>query len=149
MEYFRAARHSATLCCVAYCEHPGPSGATTYDPIHFCLLPFALLSVSWDVHAGCQEPAAAYRNPGVGSEYLNFEDLLSFLRTRNTRQYAIDSTKGVDEAMYVSLEGIDQWITIRGEDHQNPVLYLCTAVQATPQIHGHSFISQRGKSTSP
>jgi pimeloyl-ACP methyl ester carboxylesterase len=48
--------------------------------------------------------------------------LLSFLRTRNVRQYAIDSTKGVDEAMYVQLGGIEQWITIRGEDRQNPVL---------------------------
>jgi hypothetical protein len=31
--------------------------------------------------------------------------------------------------MYVSLGGIDQWITI----HQNPVLLFVTAVQATPQ----------------
>ena len=67
-----------------------------------------------------QQPPAAY--PGIDSEYRKLEDLLSFLRSRNARQYAIDSTKGVDEAMYVPLGGIDQWITIRGEDRQNPVL---------------------------
>jgi pimeloyl-ACP methyl ester carboxylesterase len=72
-----------------------------------------------DVAQGQQPPAAP---PGIDSEYRKFEDLLSFLRTRITQQYAIDSAKGVDEAMYVSLGGIDQWVTIRGEDRQNPVL---------------------------
>jgi pimeloyl-ACP methyl ester carboxylesterase len=66
-----------------------------------------------------QSPAAS---PGIDSEYRKFEDLLSFLRTRITQQYAIDSAKGVDEAMYVQVGGIDQWVTIRGEDRQNPAL---------------------------
>src|SRR5260370_40042439 len=34
----------------------GPPGATTYDPMHLCLLLFALLSVSRDVWASCQWP---------------------------------------------------------------------------------------------
>jgi pimeloyl-ACP methyl ester carboxylesterase len=51
-----------------------------------------------------------------------FDQTLSILRERNARQYAIDSVKGVDEATYVRLGGIDQWVTIRGEDRQNPVL---------------------------
>lgn len=37
---------------------------------------------------------------------------------------AIRSPKGVDEARYVRIGGIDQWIGIRGEDRDNPVI-LC------------------------
>ena len=81
----------------------------------FCLC----LGIFGQVAEGQQPPAAP---PGIDSEYRQFDDLLSFLRTRIARQYAIESTKGVDEAMYVQLGGIDQWITIRGEDRQNPVL---------------------------
>jgi hypothetical protein len=66
-----------------------------------------------------QPPAAA---PALDSEYRKFDEVLSVLRTCIARQYAIDSAKGVDEAMYVYLGGTDQWIIIRGEDRQNPVL---------------------------
>ena len=62
--------------------------------------------------------AADYNN----ADYRKLDQTLSFLRERNAKQYAIDSVKGVDEAMYVRLGGIDQWVTIRGEDRQNPVL---------------------------
>ncbi|HYS85005.1 MAG TPA: alpha/beta fold hydrolase [Bradyrhizobium sp.] len=37
---------------------------------------------------------------------------------------AIHSPTGIDEAMYVKIGGIDQWIQIRGQDRSNPVL-LC------------------------
>jgi pimeloyl-ACP methyl ester carboxylesterase len=77
------------------------------------------LGIFGQVAKGQQPPAAP---PGVDSEYRKFDDLLSFLRTRIAQQYAIDSAKGVDEAMYVHLGGINQWVTIRGEDRQNPVL---------------------------
>lgn len=85
-----------------------------------CLLLVCLCLGMFGQVAKSQQPPAA--PPGIDSEYRKLEDLLSFLRNRNARQYAIDSTKGVDEAMYVQLGGIDQWITIRGEDRQNPVL---------------------------
>ena len=67
-----------------------------------------------------QQPPAA--RSGTDSEYQKFDDALSLLRTRVAQQYAIDSAKGVDEAMYVHLGGIEQWVIIRGEDRQNPVL---------------------------
>jgi pimeloyl-ACP methyl ester carboxylesterase len=35
---------------------------------------------------------------------------------------AIRSANGVQEAMYVKIGGIDQWIQIRGEDRDNPVI---------------------------
>jgi pimeloyl-ACP methyl ester carboxylesterase len=54
---------------------------------------------------------AAYRN-----------GILTFIRNRNAKDYAIDPVKGIDEASYVSIGGIEQWVTIRGEDRNNPVL---------------------------
>ncbi|MGB9402186.1 MAG: alpha/beta hydrolase [Candidatus Acidiferrales bacterium] len=67
-----------------------------------------------------QQPPSSH--PGVDSEYRKFDDLLSFLRTRNAQQYAISSPKGIDEASYVTVGGIEQWITIRGQNRDNPVL---------------------------
>jgi pimeloyl-ACP methyl ester carboxylesterase len=55
-------------------------------------------------------------------EYRKFDELVSFLRARNTRQYAITSPRGIDEAQYVTIGGIEQWVTIRGWDRDNPVL---------------------------
>jgi len=59
------------------------------------------------VAKGQQPPAAP---PSIDSEYRKFDDLLSFLRTRNAQQYAISSRKGIDEASFVTLGGIEQWI---------------------------------------
>ena len=48
--------------------------------------------------------------------------MVSVLRARNAQRYAISSPKGIDEAQYVKIGGIEQWITIRGWDRDNPVL---------------------------
>jgi pimeloyl-ACP methyl ester carboxylesterase len=48
--------------------------------------------------------------------------LVSSIRARNARKYAISSPKGIDEAQYVEIGDIEQWITIRGWDRDNPVL---------------------------
>ncbi len=77
------------------------------------------LGMFGQVAKGQQVPAAP---PAIDSEYRKFEDLASFLRTRNAQQYAIASPKGIDEARYVTVGGIEQWITIRGRDRDNPVL---------------------------
>jgi pimeloyl-ACP methyl ester carboxylesterase len=58
----------------------------------------------------------------IDSEYRKFDELLSLLRSRNTQQFAIRSAKGIDEASFVSIGGIEQWVTIRGWDRDNPVL---------------------------
>lgn len=47
---------------------------------------------------------------------------LELLRARNARDYAILGPTSVDEGRYVTLGGIEQWITIRGEDRSNPVI---------------------------
>jgi pimeloyl-ACP methyl ester carboxylesterase len=50
------------------------------------------------------------------------DTVLAFIRQRNARDYAITTPNGIDEARYVEIGGIEQWITIRGEDRKNPVL---------------------------
>lgn len=55
-------------------------------------------------------------------EYRKLDALVSFIRARNAKQYAIRSDKGIDEASYVPIGGIEQWVTIRGQDRADPVL---------------------------
>src|SRR5579864_1714040 len=58
------------------------------------------------------------------AEFQKLEPALKFLRSRNARDYAITTPSGIDEANYVKIGGLEQWITIRGEDRKNPVLLL-------------------------
>jgi pimeloyl-ACP methyl ester carboxylesterase len=58
----------------------------------------------------------------IESEYRKFENLLSTLRARNTQEFKIASENGIDEASFVAIGGIEQWITIRGWNRDNPVL---------------------------
>jgi pimeloyl-ACP methyl ester carboxylesterase len=46
----------------------------------------------------------------------------AYLRRANERKVAIRTPNGIDEAKYVSVGGIKQWIQIRGDDRNNPVL---------------------------
>lgn len=81
---------------------------------------FCLCGGTFGQVAKGQQPPAA--RPAIDSEYRKFDELASFLRARNAQQYAISSTKGIDEASFVTVGGIEQWITIRGLDRDNPVL---------------------------
>ena len=56
------------------------------------------------------------------AEFQKLEPALNFLRERNARTYAITTPNGIDEATNVEIGGIEQWITIRGEDRNNPAL---------------------------
>ena len=40
----------------------------------------------------------------------------------NARALAITTRNGIDEAAFVRIGGIDQWVTIRGRDRDNPVI---------------------------
>jgi pimeloyl-ACP methyl ester carboxylesterase len=66
--------------------------------------------------ARAQQPAA------VDSEYRKLDGLLSIVRARNTEQFSVRPKNAIDEASYVSIGGIEQWVTIRGQDRANPVL---------------------------
>jgi pimeloyl-ACP methyl ester carboxylesterase len=75
------------------------------------------------VLAGAAAPAPRAQQPAqTESDLQKLEATLDFLRARNARDYAIASPNGIDEAKYVEVGGIEQWITIRGEDRRNPVL---------------------------
>jgi len=54
------------------------------------------------------------------------------------RTLAIDPKRGIDEALFVKIGGIDQAIQIRGEDRANPVLLV---------VHGGPGISMIGLTT--
>ena len=63
------------------------------------------------------------RQSSSADEQRKLDEALDFLRNRNARDYAI-SPSGIDEAKYLKLGGIEQWITIRGEDRANPVVLV-------------------------
>ncbi|MEU4155012.1 alpha/beta hydrolase [Actinoplanes sp. NPDC026670] len=43
-------------------------------------------------------------------------------RTANARRIRITGPHGIDESGFVRIGGIDQWISVRGDDRRNPVL---------------------------
>jgi pimeloyl-ACP methyl ester carboxylesterase len=75
------------------------------------------------VVALCSAQDAPTERPEV-SELQKLDPVLKFLRNRNAQDYAVTAEGGIDEAMYVKIGGIEQWITIRGEDRKNPALLL-------------------------
>jgi len=56
------------------------------------------------------------------AELKKLDAVLTFLRKRNAIDYAITTRTGIDEGKYVTIGGIEHWITTRGEDRSNPVL---------------------------
>lgn len=50
--------------------------------------------------------------------------LRSCSQRSNAKSFAIHTPKGIDEAGYVKIGGIEQWVQIRGQNRENPIL-LC------------------------
>ena len=48
------------------------------------------------------------QQPDSIDQYRKLDEFLSFLRTRNAKQYANTSPNGIDEARYVPIGGIGQ-----------------------------------------
>jgi pimeloyl-ACP methyl ester carboxylesterase len=55
-----------------------------------------------------------------------------FVRAALRRAARIDSPSGVVESGYVPIGGVDQWISIRGEDRANPVLLVLHGGPGSP-----------------
>ena len=87
----------------------------------FCLV----LATLWTAVAA---PAHAQGNTAqplqVDADFQKLDAMMRALRNRNAQDYAITDQNGIDEAKYVKVGGIEQWITIRGDDRKNPVLLL-------------------------
>ena len=86
--------------------------------VHARLLPL-LLCVLAESAAAQQNTAQATQSDG---DLRKLDATLAFLRKRNARDYTIASRNGIDEGRYVDIGGIQQWITIRGTNRNNPVL---------------------------
>ena len=59
-----------------------------------------------------------------GDELRKLASTLDLIRTRNAPDYAISTPNGIDEVRYLKVGGIEQWVTIRGEDRANPVVLV-------------------------
>ena len=88
-----------------------------------------------------QQPASAVPAPATAldAQFRKFEELSSFVRARNARDYAISTANGIDEGRYVTIGGIEQWITIRGEDRRNPVLLFLHGGPGDVKVHRHTI----------
>jgi pimeloyl-ACP methyl ester carboxylesterase len=60
--------------------------------------------------------------PAGGADGQKLDAALEGVRARNAREYAITTPNAIDEGQFVEVGGIEQWITIRGEDRNNPVV---------------------------
>ena len=95
----------------------------------------------------CVAVASAGQNPPAATDARS-EAAREFVRARNARDYAITTPNGIDEAKYVEVGGIEQWITIRGENRNNPVLLFFMADRAMRPAPGAMPGSGCGSSTS-
>lgn len=57
-------------------------------------------------------------------DFRKLEPVLEFTRKRSADDYAVATPNGVDEGRYIRAGGIEQWVTIRGEDRANPAVLL-------------------------
>lgn len=64
------------------------------------------------------------RPPSNGDQLRKLDTTLDFIRKRNAQDYAISTPNGIDEAKYLKVGGIEQRVTIRGEDRANPVVLV-------------------------
>lgn len=86
----------------------------------FCVIFIAVFGLGRDSQS--QANGQSKDETPTAEQYRKFEELLTFVRARNTRNYAISSPNGIDESRYIPISGIEQWITVRGEDRNNPVV---------------------------
>jgi pimeloyl-ACP methyl ester carboxylesterase len=60
-----------------------------------------------------------------------------FRRTTHAKRLRITGPHGIDESGFIRIGGIDQWISIRGEDRRNPVIL---EIHGGPGAANHIFV---------
>jgi len=99
---------------------PNAYRLTTVKPLSPISL---LLACALSGNLARAQDTAARPAPNL-AELQKLDTVLTFIRQRNAKDYAITTPNGIDEGKYVEIGGIEQWITIRGEDRANPILLL-------------------------
>jgi pimeloyl-ACP methyl ester carboxylesterase len=90
-------------------------------PLGICALSLVLTGMRM---AGAQD-AAAVISPAEVQQLIKFDTLwLGFLRQKNARDYAMRTPNAIQQDRFITLGGIEQWISLRGEDRRNPVILL-------------------------
>lgn len=102
-----------------------------------CSLLVLNLCAAFAVSVLAQENAAQPRTGDTDVQKL--DAMMTFMRNRNAQDYAITAPNGIDEARYVEIGGIEQWITIRGEDRKQS----CIAVPAWGARRCHESVGIR------
>ena len=111
-------------------EQANEMGSSYCLIVQFICFLFAFLSAARHQHRiqrrnpppPASAPQEAQSTRSDVAEFQKLEPWLKFFRDRNAKTYAITTANGIDEAIYVEIGGIEQWITIRGENRNNPVL---------------------------
>ena len=85
------------------------------------LLPVAAASLSSPCFAQAKTEAPETMS---APDFDKFVGWLDFYQQRSARKYAVSGANPVDESAYVKIGGIEQWLTIRGQDRNNPVLLI-------------------------
>jgi pimeloyl-ACP methyl ester carboxylesterase len=104
---------------ISFSKNAGVALCLIRSVIYISTVPIVFLCVGALGSCSAQEVLSGRSE---AAEFQKLEPALKFLRERNGRTYAITTPNGIDEATYVEIGGIEQWITIRGEDRNNPVL---------------------------
>jgi pimeloyl-ACP methyl ester carboxylesterase len=85
------------------------------------LLAFGAAAIS---PARAVEPESKPQEIPSPQDVKKFVGSLDFFQKRNAQKYALTGANHIDESAYVKIGGIDQWLTIRGQDRNNPVLLI-------------------------
>ncbi len=67
--------------------------------------------------------------------------LRPILRRRNAKQLAIPAPQGIRAGQFVTIGGIEQWITIRGQDRDNPLLLIVHGGPGSPYTPFNSWLA--------
>lgn len=76
----------------------------------FC---FVLVNLCTVVAASGHAQASTAQPLQIDADFQKLDAMIRAVRNRNAQDYAITDPKGIDEARYVQVGGIEQWITIR------------------------------------